>query len=89
MNAELLNELTALLPKDGILTNPAERLVYDCDAYTVEKSPPDIVVLPTTTAEVSAIVKACNRHDTPFLARGAGTGLSGGAIALAAARLGG
>ncbi|NMC82120.1 MAG: FAD-binding protein [Armatimonadetes bacterium] len=83
MNAELLNELTALLPKDGILTNPAERLVYDCDAYTVEKSPPDIVVLPTTTAEVSAIVKACNRHDTPFLARGAGTGLSGGAIALA------
>ena len=57
-------------------------LVYECDGHTLDKAPPDVVVFPTCTEQVVDIVKLANRHDVPFVARGAGTGLSGGALAL-------
>jgi glycolate oxidase subunit GlcD len=72
--------LTELISLDRILTGPAASRGYDCDAYTVDKSKPMCVVLPETTEEVAAIVKWCNQNQIPFTARGAGTGLSGGAM---------
>ena len=56
--------------------------MYECDGHTLDKAPPDVVVFPTCTQQVVDIVKLANRHDVPFVARGAGTGLSGGALAL-------
>ncbi|QGJ68438.1 Glycolate oxidase subunit GlcD [Planctomycetales bacterium 10988] len=71
-------KFTELLGKDRVLTSPSERLVYECDGFTLEKNIPDLVVLPETTEEVVAIVKLCNEYQVPFLPRGAGTSLAGG-----------
>ncbi|MDP6456924.1 MAG: FAD-linked oxidase C-terminal domain-containing protein [Candidatus Marinimicrobia bacterium] len=78
---KLLAELSALLGSERITSDPTELLVYECDGLTLSKHPPDAVVYPQSTEEVAEIVRICHRHATPFLARGAGTGLSGGAIA--------
>jgi glycolate oxidase len=59
-----------------------ERVVYESDAQTNIESLPDAIVYPETTAEVQAVVRVCNAHDVRFIARGAGTGLSGGAVAI-------
>lgn len=64
-----------------MLSGAAAERAYDCDAYTVEKSKPTVVALPRTTEDVAAIVRWCVQSQTPFTARGAGTGLSGGALA--------
>jgi glycolate oxidase len=58
---------------------PEDLLVYECDAAALYKQPPLAVVFPETTEEVAAVVAACAAAGVPFLARGAGTGLSGGA----------
>ncbi|MAF12287.1 FAD-binding oxidoreductase [Candidatus Poribacteria bacterium] len=58
-------------------------MTYECDGATLYKATPHVVVLPDTAAQVSEIVKYANRVGAPFVARGAGTGLSGGATALA------
>ncbi len=55
-------------------------MVYECDGYVVEKSVPDVVVFPTSTEQVVEVVKLCNRHDVPFVPRGAGTSLAGGTL---------
>jgi glycolate oxidase len=83
MAAELERELVAILGRDSVLTDGAELRAYDCDAYAPEKRYPDAVVLPRNTEQVSKIVKLCNRLSIPFTPRGAGTGLSGGATAIA------
>ena len=80
-NSQLIRNFTELLGSDRVLTDPADRIVYECDGLVLNKRMPDVVVLPETTEEVAAIVKICNRHEVPYLARGAGTGLSGGAVA--------
>lgn len=77
---ELLPRLRKALPADAILTSADERLVYECDGYVVEKRVPDVVVFPSTTAEVAAIVKLCNEFQIPFVPRGAGTSLAGGTL---------
>jgi glycolate oxidase subunit GlcD len=81
--AHLLRELTAIVGPEAVLSGRSEMRVYDCDAYTVDKSAPAAVVLPTTTEQVAQIVRLCNRERVPFLPRGAGTGLSGGTTAVA------
>ena len=70
-----------LLSADRVLSGPAVQRAYDCDAYTVDKSPPACVVLPESTEEVQAIVRWCLVNSVAFTPRGAGTGLSGGALA--------
>lgn len=80
--AALLRELYLLLGDKSVLDTSSEMRVYDCDAYTVDKSRPIVVVLPETTEQVAGIVKICNRLRVPFVPRGAGTGLSGGTTAL-------
>jgi glycolate oxidase len=76
----LVRDLGELLAPDRVLAGSAVRRAYACDAYTVDRSPPVAVVQPLDTAEVQAVVRWCNATSTPFTPRGAGTGLSGGAM---------
>ncbi len=75
-------QLSGIVGSANVITAPDERLVYECDGLTMFKAVPDVVVFPTTTAQVAAIVRLANREHVPFLARGGGTGLSGGALAI-------
>jgi len=72
--------LIQILGEEGVLQGNAAQRAYDCDAYTVDRNKPGIVVLPRSTEEVARIVHWCARHEVPFTARGAGTGLSGGVL---------
>ncbi len=81
ISSRILQELVQILGPQGVLTGKNQTLVYDCDAYTVEKALPEVVLLPTTTEQVAAIVRLACRERIPFVPRGAGTGLSGGALA--------
>jgi len=72
--------LQKLLGPDAVLHRPEDLILYEYDG-SVEKGRPDAVVFPSSTAQVSHIVKLAAAHDTPILGRGAGTGLSGGALA--------
>src|SRR4030095_11711268 len=67
---------------NAVVHKPDELLVYECDAYTLEKNPPDAVVLPRTTEQVSQIVKLCAALNVPIIPRGAGTSLSGSLLAV-------
>jgi glycolate oxidase len=58
-----------------------ELLAYDCDGLTLHRWEPPLVVLPETTEQVAALLRLCHREGVPFVARGSGTGLSGGAVA--------
>ncbi|MGV3772258.1 MAG: FAD-binding oxidoreductase [Verrucomicrobiales bacterium] len=78
--AAIAFELTSILGKQNLLSSPEELHVYECDAYTLEKRPPNFVALPRSTEEVAQVVKACARHKIPIIPRGAGTSLSGGAL---------
>ncbi|MBT4865842.1 MAG: FAD-binding protein, partial [Planctomycetaceae bacterium] len=78
--AELLDGFREIVGDEGLLHNADELLVYECDGYIVEKKSPDVVVFPTTTEQVVAIVRLCNKFDVPFVPRGAGTSLSGGCL---------
>ena len=78
--SELESGLRRLVRDDQVLSGAAVRKVYETDAYTVDRHPPLAVVLPETTEEVSAIVQWCRESRVPFTPRGAGTGLSGGAM---------
>lgn len=77
--AEVVHELSALLGPRYVLHTPYDLMLYEYDA-SIDRSMPDVVVLPATTEEVAAVVKIAARHDIPVVPRGAGTGLSGGAI---------
>ncbi len=77
-----VNELRAVVGPDGVLTGDAELLVYECDAYTLERHLPGVVVLPRTSAEVAAVVRWCAQRKLPIIPRGAGTSLSGTVLAV-------
>jgi len=80
VRAQLLGACERIVGPAGVLSDPDELRVYDCDALTFfHRQSPDLVVLPTTTAQVSDLLQLCYAHRVPFLPRGAGTGLSGGA----------
>jgi glycolate oxidase len=64
----------------GVIRRKEELLVYECDGLTSYRQRPALVVLPRTTEQVAELVKVCDRFQVPFIARGAGTGLSGGAL---------
>lgn len=74
--------LAKIVGEKRILYKRPDLLAYDCDGFTIHKHLPRAVVFPDNTEEVAEIVKYCDAHGLPFLARGAGTGLSGGAIPL-------
>jgi glycolate oxidase subunit GlcD len=68
--------------EQGCLRRPEELLVYECDGLTLHRGEPSVVVFPRSAEEVQAVVRVCRAFGAPFVPRGAGTGLSGGAIAL-------
>ncbi len=79
----MVEGLAAIVGREWVISDPVELAVYECDGMTyLEKALPDVVVLPDGTEQVAEVVKLCDREQLPFLPRGAGTGLSGGAIAV-------
>lgn len=76
----IIKQFEAVLGKNGVVQRREELITYECDGLTSYRQRPAIVVLPRTTEQVSEVVKICDRHNIPFIARGAGTGLSGGAL---------
>jgi len=82
MSPEAKSELAALLGPDGYLDRPEDLVLYEYDG-SVDKARPEMVVFPRGTEEVAGIVRICRKHHVPVVARGAGTGLSGGSIPLA------
>jgi glycolate oxidase len=81
--AGFLSALEAALPADALLTDAADLRTYECDGLTGRRVLPAAVCLAETTEQVQAVVRACAAHGIPFVARGAGTGLSGGALPVA------
>jgi glycolate oxidase len=76
----LIRELQSLLGAENVLHRPEDLVLYEFDG-SVEKGRPDVIVFPRTTEEVSQTVKLAARYEVPVVGRGAGTGLSGGALA--------
>ena len=68
---------------DSVFTEPVDLLAYECDGLPHLREAPVAVVLPTSASEVQAVVRLCHREGVPFVARGHGTGLSGGATPVA------
>ena len=66
-----------------VIREPEQLRTYECDGLTGRRVVPALVALPTSTEEVQAVVRLCNEAEIPFVARGAGTGLSGGALPVA------
>jgi glycolate oxidase subunit GlcD len=82
VRSEIIDSLRRIVGAEAVAADDSALLVYECDALPLFKHKPDVVVFPTTAAQVSEIVKVANRFGVPFLPRGAGTGLSGGALAI-------
>jgi glycolate oxidase len=76
---DLLGSLRTVLPADALLVSAEDRRPFECDGLTVFRELPALVALPRTEAEVRAVLVSCHRHGVPVVARGSGTGLSGGA----------
>lgn len=81
MDKQIIRELEQLLGRDSVISSREEILLYEYDG-SVEEARPECVVFPRTTADVSAIAKISTKHGVPMVGRGAGTGLSGGALAV-------
>jgi glycolate oxidase len=76
---EVVAALAEVLPRAAILARHEDTAPFECDALTAYRTSPMVVVLPETEAQVAAILKICHKMEVPVVARGAGTGLSGGA----------
>ena len=76
----LRRELDTIVGVGGVLSDPEELLVYESDGLTLFRALADFIVFPRSADEVAAVVKLANRERMPFVARGAGTGLSGGCL---------
>ena len=83
MTAQILSQLSAILGPQGLVSSPDELRTYESDALTNFRVMPQAVCLPTSTGRVQAILRICHRERIPFVARGSGTGLSGGALPVA------
>ena len=86
LDSVLINTLRITLDADfpnlpsGLITAENQLQTYECDGLTNMRAMPSAVVLPRNAAQVQAIIRLCDQHRIPFVARGAGTGLSGGAL---------
>ena len=79
LSARFVEEIRGVVGPDHVITEPEQLRVYECDGLTGHRAVPELVALPDSTEDVQAVVRACARERVPFVARGAGTGLSGGA----------
>ena len=80
LDAHLIDELRDALGSDFVLSSEEARAPYECDALTAHRRLPDLVVLPGSAEQIQSVLRICRAHSTPVVARGAGTGLSGGAL---------
>ena len=80
LSKAILKEFEKIVGKEGIITEADELIVYENDGLGWMKRFPQLVLIPSTRDQVIAIVKVCHRERIPFVARGAGTGLSGGCL---------
>jgi len=78
--AKVVNALRSLVPAHALLWQSEDTVPYECDGLTAYRERPLVVVLPETEEQVAAVLRACHALDVPVVARGAGTGLSGGAM---------
>ena len=74
--------LADCLPPGALLTADEAKRPYECDALSAYHAMPRVVVVPETRAQVEAVVRLCAEYGVPLVTRGAGTGLSGGALPL-------
>jgi glycolate oxidase len=77
---EVVSALQAVLPAHALLWQSEDTTPYECDGLTAYRQRPLVVALPETYAQIQAVLKVCHTLDAPVVARGAGTGLSGGAM---------
>ena len=78
--AHIVKRLQSVLPLDAVIHDVDETRAYECDALTAYRCPPMVAVLPSTTEEVSAVLKICYEEGVPVVPRGSGTSLAGGAL---------
>ena len=78
--SRIIARLEEVLPKDAVISDVMETRAYECDALTAYKCPPLCAVLPSSTEEVSAVLKICHAEGVPVVPRGSGTSLAGGAL---------
>src|SRR6267378_4575112 len=83
MDPAFLNQLRRIVGAASVLHDPLEVLTYECDGLPHLRMSPAAVVLPSSAAEVQEVVRLCARERVPFVPRGSGTGLSGGALPVA------
>ncbi|MEV5539243.1 FAD-linked oxidase C-terminal domain-containing protein [Saccharopolyspora shandongensis] len=77
---QVVQRFHAALPPNAVITDPQRLRTYECDGLASYRVVPAVVVLPETAEQVQQIVRICAEHQVPFVARGSGTGLSGGAL---------
>ena len=83
LSPAFVDHLRGALGPEHVIAELEQLRVYECDGLTGHRAVPELVVLPGSTEEVQAVLRACHRERVPFVARGAGTGLSGGATPVA------
>jgi glycolate oxidase len=76
----VVRRVRAVVPPDGIISEHSRLRTYECDGLAHYKVTPALVVIPEDAAQLAAVVRACAEAGVPFVARGSGTGLSGGAL---------
>lgn len=76
----IIKAFETVVGKNGVVQRREELITYECDGLTSYRQRPAVVLLPRTTEQIAQIVKICNQYSVPFIARGSGTGLSGGAL---------
>ncbi|QUH04764.1 FAD-binding protein [Saccharopolyspora erythraea] len=75
-----LRRFREVLPPNGVITDPQRLRTYECDGLASYRAVPAVVVLPENQEQIQQVVRICAEHRIPFVARGSGTGLSGGAL---------
>ena len=80
---EIAAALRRIVPGEGVILSEPERRAYESDGLTAYRQPPLVIVLPSTVAEVAAVLRYCKQEGIKVVPRGAGTSLSGGALPLA------
>ncbi|MBI3961792.1 MAG: FAD-binding protein [Deinococcus sp.] len=81
-HTKLISDLIRVVGQGAVLYRPEELLVYEADGHTIDKAAPRAIVLPSSTEQVSQVLRYLHQTGIPFVPRGAGTGLSGGSLAL-------
>jgi glycolate oxidase len=81
-NTQLINRLAEFLPAESIIHEQEALRPYECDGLPAYRQLPLLAVLPDTTEQVQQVMRVCHEMQVPVVARGAATGLSGGALPL-------